>query len=359
MAEAKSTLQSYFYMILNVWVGDTDSYSYHRLDWSLTIHHSRLSVGGGSATVWINGQQKDLSFGSRNTGKGSYDWVVGSGSEYIYHTNAVDVGFSFTMNSRWNIGGKSTYGMSASNSIHLGGFAVSPTLPNSVSVSGGNGGWLPLSNPVCNVSWSGASSGTYYIDMYSIDASRDNWASAPNVGGTVSVANATSGSKNNVNLSMSGLRGGDTVRVRVGMRTNNGTWWGHSYWGGSFKIYTSPTAPTTFSVPSSQEIDTAFNITWAGASAGSNGIAGYDLEIRAYNGSSWTDWVRLWNCVNKTSYSSGSPKSLSVNGVSYANNGENVQFQYRLRTSDGIIATSDWVVKTMKIFINSPTAPRK
>ena len=356
MAEAKSTLQSYFYMILNVWVGDTDSYSYHRLDWSLTIHHSRLSVGGGSATVWINGQQKDLSFGSRNTGKGSYDWVVGSGSEYIYHTNAVDVGFSFTMNSRWNIGGKSTYGMSASNSIHLGGFAVSPTLPNSVSVSGGDGEWLPLSNPVCNVSWSGASAGTYTITQYNIDVTKNDWASITTPA-SLSTSN-TYGSLNNVSASSLGLSGGETVRVRVAMMTSRGDWL-LSYWGGSFRTYSNPTSPTTFNVPSSQEIDTAFNITWSGASAGSNGIAGYDLEIRAYNGSSWTDWVRLWNCVNKTSYSSGSPKSLSVNGVSYANNGENVQFQYRLRTSDGIIATSDWVVKTMKIFINSPTDPRK
>lgn len=356
MAEAKSTLQSYFYMILNVWIGDTDSYSYHRLDWSLTIHHSRLSVGGGSATVWINGQQKDLSFGSRNTGKGSYDWVVGSGSEYIYHTNAVDVGFSFTMNSRWNIGGKSTYGMSASNSIHLDGFAVAPTPPNSVSVSGGNSGWLSINNPTFNVSWSGASTGTYTITQYNIDVTKNDWASITTPA-SLSTSN-TYGSLNNVSASSLGLSGGETVRVRVAMMTSRGDWL-LSYWGGSFRTYSNPTSPTTFNVPSSQEIDTAFNITWAGASAGSNGIAGYDLEIRAYNGSSWTDWVRLWNCVNKTSYSSGSPKSLSVNGVSYANNGENVQFQYRLRTSDGTIATSDWVVKTMKIFINSPTDPRK
>ena len=356
MAEAKSTLQSYFYMILNVWVGDTDSYSYHRLDWSLTIHHSRLSVSGGSATVWINGQQKDLSFGSRSTGKGSYDWVVGSGSEYIYHTNAVDVGFSFTMNSRWNIGGKSTYGMSASNCIHVGGFAVSPTPPNSVSVSGGSSGWLPITNPTFNVSWSGASAGTYTITQYNIDVTKNDWASITTPA-SLSTSN-TYGSLNNVSASSLGLSGGETVRVRVAMMTSRGDWL-LSYWGGSFRTYSNPASPTTFNVPSSQEIDTAFNITWSGASAGSNGIAGYDLEIRAYNGSSWTDWVRLWNCVNKTSYSSGSPKSLSVNGVSYANNGENVQFQYRLRTSDGIIATSDWVVKTMKIFINSPTDPRK
>ena len=356
MAEAKSTLQSYFYMILNVWVGDTDSYSYHRLDWSLTIHHSRLSVGGGSATVWINGQQKDLSFGSRNTGKGSYDWVVGSGSEYIYHTNAVDVGFSFTMNSDWNIGGASTSGMSASNSIHLGGFAVSPTPPNSVSVSGGSSGWLPITNPTFNVSWSGASAGTYTITQYNIDVTKNDWASITTPA-SLSTSN-TYGSLNNVSASSLGLSGGETVRVRVAMMTSRGDWL-LSYWGGSFRTYSNPTSPTTFNVPSSQEIDTAFNITWSGASAGSNGIAGYDLEIRAYNGSSWTDWVRLLNCKNQTSYSSGSPKSLSVNGVSYANNGENVQFQYRLRTSDGTIATSDWVVKTMKIFINSPTDPRK
>ncbi len=96
-----------------------------------------------------------------------------------------------------------------------------------------------------------------------------------------------------------------------------------------------------------------------GAKAGSNGIGGYDLEIRAYNGNSWTDWTRLLNCANQTSYSSKSPKSLSVSGVSYAKYEEKVQFQYRIRTSDGTVGVSDWVVKTMTILIHTPTVPRK
>lgn len=361
MAQAKSVLQSYFYIYLDVWVAGTDEANRrHKLGWRLTIHHSRLSVNYGSITVSINGEQINVSTGSRSTGRGSYDWVVGSDSVYVKHSDAVDVGFSFTMNSDWNIGGASTYGMSASSSIHLDGFAVDPTAPSSVSVSGGtsSGGilWLPITNPVFDVSWSGASAGTYKISQYNIDVTKNDWASINTP--SYLTTNATSGSLSNVTFANLGLSGGETVKVRVAMMTTQNKWL-LSYWVGSFKTYSNPTAPTTFTVPSSQEIDTAFNITWSGASAGSNGIAGYDLEIRAYNGSSWTDWVRLWNCVNKTSYSSGSPKSLNVNGVSYDNNGENVQFQYRLRTSDGTIATSEWVVKTMKIFINSPTDPRK
>lgn len=357
MASCTSTLFSYFYLTLNVWVGDTDNNRHgHRLDWELILHHNKLDVNQTLATVWINGEAISISAGGRHTTGSGYNWRIGSGSKWIWHDNGVNIGFSFNFDSNWTIGGKKTNGMSASGSIWLDGFAVAPTPPNSVSVSGGNSGWLSINNPTFNVSWSGASAGTYTITQYNIDVTKNNWASITTPA-SLPTSN-TYGSLNNVSASSLGLSGGETVRVRVAMMTSRGDWL-LSYWGGSFRTYSNPTSPTTFNVPSSQEIDTAFNITWSGASAGSNGIAGYDLEIRAYNGSSWTDWVRLLNCKNQTSYSSGSPKSLNVNGVSYANNGENVQFQYRLRTSDGIIATSDWVVKTMKIFINSPTDPRK
>ena len=144
------------------------------------------------------------------------------------------------------------------------------------------------------------------------------------------------------------------------MKTNNGTWWGHIYWNGVLNVYSSPTAPSTFTSPTSVEIDTGFNLTWGGASAGSNGIAGYDLEARAYNGSSWTDWTRILNCKNQSSYSVSKIKDLTVNGISYSTNGENVKFQYRIRTSDGTVGVSSWKnSNTISILINSPTTPRK
>jgi len=93
---------------------------------------------------------------------------------------------------------------------------------------------------------------------------------------------------------------------------------------------------------------------------GSNGIAGYDLQGRAYNGSTWTDWTNILVCANQSSYSAGVIKDLKINGVGYSTNGSGVKFQYRIRTSDGIIATSGWKESgQIGITINSPSAPRK
>ena len=358
MASCQYWHANYFYITMYADIVETGS-NYHKVHWKLVMHHSRLNVSSFSFNWYVNDNSGVINYGAINAGRGGQDRTLGEGTVTVWHTDAVNIGFGFSSGIRWKdytSGGYLAYDPSANGSITLPQLAVAPTPPNSVSVSGGSSGWLSINNPTFNVSWSGASAGTYTITQYNIDVTKNDWASITTPA-SLSTSN-TYGSLNNVSASSLGLSGGETVRVRVAMMTSRGDWL-LSYWGGSFRTYSNPTSPTTFNVPSSQEIDTAFNITWSGASAGSNGIAGYDLEIRAYNGSSWTDWVRLWNCVNKTSYSSGSPKSLSVNGVSYANNGENVQFQYRLRTSDGTIATSDWVVKTMKIFINSPTDPRK
>ena len=358
MASCQYWHANYFYITMYADIVETGS-NYHKVHWKIVMHHSRLSVGSFAFNWYVNDNSGVINYGAINAGRGGQDRTLGEGTVTVWHTDAVNIGFGFSSGIRWKdytSGGYLAYDPSANGSITLPQLAVDPTPPNSVSVSGGSSGWLNKDSPLFNVSWSGASAGTATIYGYSIDVSKDNWANSTNVG-YVETGN-TYGSANNVSASAVGLNGGETIRIRVGINSSYG-WKGHGYWGGTFKVYSRPSAPSTFNVPANQEIDTSFNITWSGASAGSNGIAGYDLEIRAYNGSSWTDWVRLWNCVNKTSYSSGSPKSLNVNGVSYDNNGENVQFQYRLRTSDGIIATSEWVVKTMKIFINSPTDPRK
>lgn len=358
MADCQYWHANYFYITMYTNISETGS-NYHKVYWKLVMHHSKLSVNAFSFNWYVNNEKGTINYGAIETGSGHQDRTLGEGTVTVWHTDEVKIGFGFSSGIQWQdytAGGYLAYNPSANGSITLPQLSVAPTPPNNVSVSGGSSGWLPITNPTFNVSWSGASAGTYTITQYNIDVTKNDWASITTPA-SLSTSN-TYGSLNNVSASSLGLSGGETVRVRVAMMTSRGDWL-LSYWGGSFRTYSNPTAPTTFNVPSSQEIDTAFNITWSGAKAGSNGIAGYDLEIRAYNGSSWTDWVRLYNCVNKTSYSSGSPKSLNVNGVSYANNGENVQFQYRIRTSDGTIATSGWVTKTMKIFINSPTTPRK
>lgn len=201
--------------------------------------------------------------------------------------------------------------------------------------------------------------GTYTIGEYSVDVAKygtNNWQNS----GSVYTSNWEGSVSNRAINVLGALNGGDKIQVRIGLKTTNGTWWGHTYWGGVLNVYSSPTAPTTFVSPTSVEIDSGFNLTWSGAKAGSNGLAGYDLEARAYNGSSWTGWTRIFSASNQTSYSITKIKDLTINNVNYTNNGEDVKFQYRVRASDGIIATSAWVNSNeISILINQPTTPRK
>lgn len=246
-----------------------------------------------------------------------------------------------------------------SGSWTLPTLAVNPTIPTWINVSGNSGTWVNKDNPKFSASWGGATKGTYTIDRYSVDIAKygtDTWKNEDNV-----YTSKTSGSISNSSITSLGtLSGGTKLQVRVGMRTTSGKWWGHIYWNGVLNVYSSPTAPTTFTAPSSVEIDKGFNLTWSGAKAGSNGIAGYDLEARAYNGSSWTGWVRIFSTKNQSSYSVSKIKNLTVNGVNYSKNGESVKFQYRIRTTDGKIATSGWKNSgEIGILINSPTVPRK
>ena len=235
---------------------------------------------------------------------------------------------------------------------------VNPTLPNSVIVQE-NASWnIDISNPVFKIKWSGANNGTFHIDQYSIDASKNNWTNSWNLA-NFSTNGGTSGSMDNVNMSQMGLSGGEKIKVRVGMHTNNGTWWGHTYWGGTLTIVSHPTAPN-ISAPSNVEVDTNFSVNWSGARAGTLGIAGYDLEIRGYNGSTWSNWYRVFTCKNQTSYSAGTPKNLKVNGVNYYSTyGENVRFQFRIKSSDGQITSSDWATSgEVRITVNRPSIPR-
>lgn len=320
-------------------------------------------VGSGSGTKWyytrnihltIDGEEV-FSTGQSNPIQLRSGTYVAGGTKRLY--NAGGRNFSASL-----IAGIYNYSgnCSASGSWTLPTLAVNPTIPNWINVSGSAGGnWVNKDDPRINVSWGGATSGTYTIDRYSVDVARYGTNSYINVG-NVNTSSGSGSVSNEGITEMGALSGGQKLQVRVGMRTTNGTWWGHTYWSGTLTVFSSPTAPSTFTSPTSVEIDNGFNLTWSGASAGSNGIAGYDLEARAYNGSSWTGWERILNCGNKSSYSVAKIKDLKVNGVGYSTNGEKVQFQYRIRTSDGIIATSAWKTSnTISMYINAPTTPRK
>lgn len=360
MAYCQDYRYSYFYVTLNCNQGDSGSDGngqYHWVNWDINIHYSRMDARSADFTVTVDGQDTVCATGEMSSGSGSHNRQFGSGSIKVYHTAAKTVYFSFDSDVNWKISGVYLNGMSASGELSLPQLAVPPTAPTSVSVSGGSNGWLPVSNPVFNVSWSGASAGTYTITQYNIDVSKDNWGSLKTPS-TLTTSN-TYGSLNNVSASSLGLSGGETIKVRVAMMTTEGNW-KLKDWGGSFKTYTNPTAPT-LSAPSSQEIDTKFSISWSGAKKGTNNIAGYDIEARGGNGSTWGSWVRLESCKNVTSYSFNSPKTLSIGGTVYYNTyGESTKFQFRVRTSDGIIAVSSWSnVGTTTIKINSPSVPRR
>lgn len=275
---------------------------------------------------------------------------LGSGTINVSNASGKKVNIAMYVN--YYTYSTTSYNRSKTGSITIPVLAVDPTLPTSISASGGTNNWINKDSPTFNVSWSGATSGTYTIDRYSIDASKDAWSSSTNVDNLYT--SATSGSKSGVSLSALGLTGGETVRIKVGMHTSNGSgkWWGNIVWGSSFHIYSVPKAPTTFNVPSSQEIDTPFNVSWSGATAGSEGISKYQLQRRVYNGSSWGDWVTVLD-KNATSYSAGTPKSIT------GSNSDAYQIQFRVRVYDGYYGYSDWVTKTVSVLINSPSTPRK
>lgn len=347
---------------------NTSSYSsrYLKFSWSIKSKNAssnyvdiswKLVGAGGTSTRWyMSGSFKvvidgDTEYSSATRIKLYNGTVVASGTKRL--NNASNRTFSASAQA-----GIYTVAVNCkgSGSWKLPQLAVEPTLPNSIKVTGGAGGsWVDEDDPKFSVSWSGAKRGTYTIAAYSIDVTKygkNKWSNTGSLN-----TSATSGS---ATRSISGAKGGEKYQVRVGMKTTDGTWWGHTQWSGTLNVFSSPTAPSTFTAPSSVEIDSGFNLTWSGAKAGSNGIAGYDLEARAYDGSSWTGWVRILSAKNQSSYSVSKIKDLTVDGVNYANDGEDIKFQYRIRTTDNKIATSAWKNSgQIGIKINSPTTPRR
>lgn len=339
------------YFEFNWWIEDRNSGgNWIRIGWNL-IARSGSANWYYTKNVRVNIDGEEVFNAGSGKTKCYRNTTFASGSKTIW--GASNKYFTASVN-----GDIYTYG--TNNAASSGGWtlptlAVSPTLPSWVNVSGGAGGnWVDKDNPTFNVSWGGANAGTYTINEYSIDVSRYGANAWWNTGSVY-----TSNWEGSATRSASGYNGGDSIQVRVGMKTSDGNWWGHSYWGKTLKVFSHPTAPTTFSSPTSVEIDQGFNLTWGGATAGSNGIAGYDMQARAFNGSSWTNWTDVFSCKNQTSYSISKIKDLTISGVNYSTNGAGVKFQYRIRTSDGIISTSGWKESNqIGITIYAPSAPR-
>lgn len=344
------------YFEFNWWIEEKNSGgNWIRIGWNIIARSGSVQwYYTKSITVNIDGEQVFYA-GSGKT-KCYRDTVFASGSKTLYNAG----GRTFSASTSGDIYTYGTNNAAGSGSWTLPTLAIPPTLPTWINVSGSSGSWVNNVNAyIGSVSWGGASAGTYTISRYSIDATKygqNNWINVGNV-----YTSSGSGSSTGVSLTgLGSLSGGSKIQVRVGMMTSDGSWWGHIYWGSTLNVYSNPTAPTTFSAPSSVEIDKGFNLTWSGASAGSNGIAGYDMQARGYNGSSWTGWVTIFSCKNQSSYSVSKIKDLTINGVNYATYGAGVKFQYRIRTSDGTVATSGWKESnSIGMYINSPTTPRK
>lgn len=108
---------------------------------------------------------------------------------------------------------------------------------------------------------------------------------------------------------------------------------------------TPPTAPSNVKIPATQHFNTGFKITWTKGSQGSRPIHGYDIQGRAYNGSSWSDWVNIVMPTNGNvaEYSMGAPRTLNYGNNTVSSYLGATKFQFRVRTSDGVALTSGWV----------------
>lgn len=105
--------------------------------------------------------------------------------------------------------------------------------------------------------------------------------------------------------------------------------------------FIAPGAPTWVNInPNPCAINSAPVITWGGATAGSSGRILYDVEVRSSTPSGgWTNWLRISNSQNSTSYNEIVLKNMNVNGQTPF---VGVKYQYRIRVYDGVYAVSGW-----------------
>lgn len=121
--------------------------------------------------------------------------------------------------------------------------------------------------------------------------------------------------------------------------------------------YSAPSAPTWLSInPNPCSITSAPVLTWGGASAGSLGTLLYDVEARqTKTNGDWTDWVRWSSAQSAASYTCPVIQNTTINGISTF---AGVQYQYRIRSSDGSYETSDWITSpNVTVTFTAPTAP--
>jgi len=273
MAEARYNHpkgKTYFYIVMNASISETGS-NYHKVYWELKLRYSKLSVNAFNFNWWVNDQSGTASHSAiKVTTNGEHWATIGSGTVTVWHQDAVNIGFGFSSGIRWkdvSAGGYLAYDPSASNTLYLPQLAIPPTVPTSVSVSGNSGTWVNKDDPKFSASWSGATAGTYTIDAYSVDIAKYGQGNYTNTGNVETSQTYGSVSNRPINV-LGALSGGDKLQVRIGLHTTTGGdngWWGHIYWGGTLNVYSSPIAPSTFSVPSSVEIGSNLTISWSGA----------------------------------------------------------------------------------------------
>lgn len=121
--------------------------------------------------------------------------------------------------------------------------------------------------------------------------------------------------------------------------------------------YSAPSAPTWINItPNPCGVTSAPVITWGGASAGSLGTLLYDIEVRqTKTNGEWTNWVRWSSAQSAASYTCPTIENTTIDGTSTF---AGVQYQYRVRSSDGSYETSDWITSSnLTVTFTSPTAP--
>lgn len=128
--------------------------------------------------------------------------------------------------------------------------------------------------------------------------------------------------------------------------------YGTAYYAG----ITPPSAPSWMSAsPNPAEVNTQYLVSWGAGGAGSLPVAGYDVLVRGWNGSAWTDWLTIRNALNSTSILEPAPKNMNVYGVTGA---PGIKYQYAVRTTDNVVSTSGWVYSPeITIAFISPTSP--
>ena len=202
----------------------------------------------------------------------------------------------------------------------------------------------------------------YYasFNIWTVGASQSAWIVEPKQGGnqwrasdqmsrTVTMTmSVTTSSSADINV-------GYNIQVpdgQIALKTPDGD----NYVKLSVPAFNAPTAPTWLNInPNPCLVNAKSLLTWGGAITGSLGILAYDVEFRASKPSGgWTDWGRLANAQTGTSFQNVEPINMDIYGQKpYIG----IQYQFRVRASDGTYSTSDWIYKTLDISFGSPTAP--